>query len=256
MNRKPVFDAVRRLLGRGFTQADVAMLDRALDDAEGGAQTSGGDHRLGALSERFESGGRGAGAVSSGAGDPGGVSYGIWQLSSRTGTAAAFMAGEGAIWAADFAGARPGTPAFSATWQAVARRDGDGFAAAQRAFIARTHYCPAVAAVPREQGLDLDARHPAVRDAVWSVAVQHGGAARILGAAVVAADAACVRADAGYDRALVEAIYAERSAYVLRLASRAGAASAEGRMLAAITRQRYPAERAAALAMFDAPSSP
>lgn len=250
MNRKPVFDAVRLMLGRGFTAADVATLDRALDAAEGGG------HRLGELSEHFESGGRGAGAVSSGAGDPGGVSYGIWQLSSRSGTVAAFMAREGARWAADFAAAQPGTAAFGAAWQAVARREGPAFADAQREFIARSHYRPAIAAVLREHGLDLDARHPAVRDAAWSVSVQHGGAARILGAAVALADAEAGRADPGYDRALVEAIYAERRAYVLRLADRAGAASAEGRLLRSITRNRYPAERAAALAMFDGVPSP
>jgi len=257
MNRKPVFDAVRAMLGRGFTQGEVAELDRALDAAmvpHDEARAPDG-HRLGALSEHFESGGRGAGAVSSGAGDAGGVSYGIWQLSSRAGVAAAFMANEGARWAADFAGARPGTPAFGAAWQAVARRAGDAFADAQRAFIARSHYRPAVAAVLRERGLDLDARHPAVRDAAWSVAVQHGGAARILGAAVAKVDAAPGRADPAYDRALVNAIYAERSAYVLRLADRAGAASAEGRLLRAITRNRYPAERAAALAMFESTAS-
>ena len=36
MNRKPVFDAVRILLGRGFTSAEVAALDDAFDVAEGG----------------------------------------------------------------------------------------------------------------------------------------------------------------------------------------------------------------------------
>ena len=33
MNRKPIFDAVRRLLGRRLTQADVAALDGAIDAA-------------------------------------------------------------------------------------------------------------------------------------------------------------------------------------------------------------------------------
>lgn len=33
MNRKPFFDAVRRLLGRGFTNAEVAALDEVLDSA-------------------------------------------------------------------------------------------------------------------------------------------------------------------------------------------------------------------------------
>lgn len=35
MNRKPIFDAVRKLLDRPFSQADVAVLDGAIDDAEG-----------------------------------------------------------------------------------------------------------------------------------------------------------------------------------------------------------------------------
>jgi GH24 family phage-related lysozyme (muramidase) len=34
MNRKPIFDAVRDLLGRPFTQADVKELDQAIDSAE------------------------------------------------------------------------------------------------------------------------------------------------------------------------------------------------------------------------------
>lgn len=33
MNRKPIFDAVRRLRGRAFSQAEVAILDRAIDAA-------------------------------------------------------------------------------------------------------------------------------------------------------------------------------------------------------------------------------
>lgn len=105
----------------------------------------------------------------------------------------------------------------------------------------------------QRSGLDLDTRHPAVRDATWSVAVQHGGAAGILVTAIAAADAAQARDAAGYDRALVEAIYATRSAYVLRVAARAGLGTAQGRVLQSVTRNRYPAELAAALAMFAEP---
>jgi GH24 family phage-related lysozyme (muramidase) len=36
MNRKPIFDAVRKMLGRAFTDAEVDALDTALDLAEGG----------------------------------------------------------------------------------------------------------------------------------------------------------------------------------------------------------------------------
>ncbi|MFA7603332.1 MAG: hypothetical protein WCY29_10025 [Novosphingobium sp.] len=253
MNRKPIFDAVRVLLGRGFTQAEVELLDRAIDGAIDRAEAPAPAHRLGALSEQFESGGRGPGAVSSGVGDAGGVSYGIWQLSSRAGTVAAFLAAEGGRWQAAFAGLGPGTTAFTAAWKAIAAREPDAFVAAQHAFIERTHYRPAVAAVRQRTGFDLDARHPAVRDATWSVAVQHGGAVTVLAAGVDKADRASARADAGYDRALVAAIYAERGDYVLRVAARVGLGSAQGRVLQAIVRNRYPAERAAALAMFDDP---
>ena len=251
MNKKPIFDVVRTMLGRGFTQAEVDLLDRAIDQAEGVT----GLPRLGGLSERFESGGRGPGAVSSGRGDPGGVSYGIWQLSSRAGTVVAFVAAEGARWLSELADAVPGSPAFSAAWQVIAAREPEAFAEAQHAFIERTHYRPAVAAVRQRTGLDLDSRHCAVRDTAWAVAVQEGGAAGRLAQAVARADAGPGRGDAGYDRALVEAIYEARSAYVLRIAARAGPGSAQGRMLQSIARNRYPAELAAALAMVRSPPS-
>jgi hypothetical protein len=246
LNRRPIFDAVRCLLARSFTQAEVEMLDRAIDRSLG-ADDEVCEHRLGTLSEQFESGGRGPGTVSGGVGDPGGVSYGTYQLSSRTGTAARFMETEGAVWAAEFGRAAPGSAAFSQVWREVAEREPEAFGAAQHAFIERTHYSPVVAAVLEQTGVDLGSRHPAVRDAVWSVAVQHGRAAGILVAAVneVAGQENC----AAFDRALLEAIYAKRSAYVLTVAGRAGAAAA--RTLRSVVKNRYPAELEAALAMLE-----
>lgn len=248
-NRKPVFDVVRQLLGRGFTQAEVDLLDRAIDQALAVADVVSVP-RLGSLSAHFESGGRGAGTVSGGQNDPGGVSYGTYQLSSRTGTVARFMEAEGAIWASAFGKAVPGSAAFSRIWLEVAERETEAFDAAQHAFIERTHYRPAVVAVLKDTGLDLNARHRAVRDATWSVAVQHGGASRILARAVNVADLEGSRDDAQrYDRNLINAIYAQRSSYVLRVAGRANAASA--RLLRSIVSNRYPAELMAALAMLD-----
>ena len=40
MNRKPIFDEVRKLIGRSFTQAEVERLDRACDAAEGSIAAS------------------------------------------------------------------------------------------------------------------------------------------------------------------------------------------------------------------------
>jgi len=249
LNRKPIFDAVRRLLERGFTQAEVELLDRAIDLALG-VIVSKAMRKLGSLSERFESGGRGPGTVSGGQGDPGGVSYGTYQLSSRTGTAARFMQAEGAAWARAFGRAVPGSATFSRVWREVAAREPEAFGAAQHAFIERTHYRPAVSKVLEETGLDLDSRHQALRDATWSVSVQHGGAARILTCAVKEIDTRAAREnDAEYDRLLLESIYAHRSSYVLRVADRASAASA--RTLRSIVGKRYPAELEAALAMLE-----
>ncbi|WP_435202882.1 lysozyme [Qipengyuania sp. 902] len=60
MNRTSVFDAVRRLLGRGFRQSEVDALDRALDEATGMAteNRNGMQHKVSQrgidLIKRFE----------------------------------------------------------------------------------------------------------------------------------------------------------------------------------------------------------
>lgn len=212
-----------------------------------------GTHRIGSISERFESGGRGPGTVSSGRGDPGGVSYGTYQLASRTGTLGRFLEKEGARWAAELAaGGKPGSAGFSAVWKAIALREREAFATAQHSFIARTHYAPAVDKLRAGKAIDLDTRHDAVREAVWSVSVQHRRAADILMRAVDAARAGGGEAGADFDRRLVDAIYDARSAYVLRVANAPGLKPAEAAQLRSIVANRYPAERKAVMALFTA----
>jgi hypothetical protein len=212
-----------------------------------------GTHRIGSISERFESGGRGPGTVSSGAGDPGGVSYGTYQLASRTGTLGRFLEKEGARWAAELAaGGKPGSAGFSAVWKAIALREREAFATAQHSFIARTHYAPAVDKLRAGKAIDLDTRHDAVREAVWSVSVQHRRAADILMRAVDAARLGGREAGADFDRRLVDAIYDARSAYVRRVANAPRLKPAEAAQLRSIVANRYPAERKAVMALFAA----
>jgi hypothetical protein len=64
--------------------------------------------------------------------------------------------------------------------------------------------------------VDLNSRSDAVRNAVWSVAVQHGGAATIVSQAVGDTDRAMARTDARYDQALIDNIYDRRIGYVAR----------------------------------------
>ncbi len=248
VDRAVIFAAVRRLVGRGLTQAEVdtanATIDRAL--AARAAESSAHPHRLGSLSEHYESGGRGAGTVSGGQGDPGGVSYGLYQLASKTGTAKAFVLHEGAPWAAQLSAA-PGTAAFTAAWKAIAASEGAAFGAAQHAFIKRSHYAPAVAAVLAANHFDLNSRPNAVRDAVWSTAVQHASAPGLLKAAVTKADPKAARGTLEHDSATIEAIYLGRTALVSTLAQNASKPAVHQTMLNIIA-NRYPDELAAALA--------
>lgn len=240
LSRQELADAVRPFGPRGKLQPEhIPALD-ALADALGLPRDDTGGDRLGSLSAEFESGGRGPGTVSGGQGDPGGVSYGTYQLASKTGTAAAFVAAEGAAWQ-QLRAAAPGTPAFSSVWKDIAAREPEAFDAAQHAFIERTHYRPVVERVKAKTGVDLDLRTQAVRDATWSAAVQHGGAVDIL------ADAIGKVGPSARDDALLRAIYARRSDYVRAIAGRN--TGAERKTLLSIVDNRYPAELAKALAM-------
>lgn len=221
---------------------------RATTAAPGSVGT--GEHRLGSLSERYETGGRGPGTVSTGANDPGGVSYGVYQLSTKAGTLQKFLSTEGRAWAEELTGT-PGSAGFTARWKDIAARDPQAFRTAQHAFIERTHYDPAVARVRDATGLDLNTRHDAVRDASWSSAVQHAKAAQLLTAAVERTDAAMGRDAPGYDRQLVQNIYAERTSYLRELADNGRYSSGEAQQLRDIAATRYPAELRDALAMID-----
>jgi LysM repeat protein len=181
----------------------------------GGAtvQPAAGDNaQLGALSERYETGGRGPGTVSSGAGDPGGVSYGTYQLAGNLGRPQQFLANEGRAWAAEFGGASPGSASFTATWKAIAAREPERFEAAQHAYIQRTHYDVQVAHVQAATGLDLSGRSAALKDVAWSTSVQHGPETNAIVKAMAKVEAQGVKPSDGqdYDRALINAIYDER----------------------------------------------
>lgn len=178
--------------------------------------------QLGKLSERWESNGAGPQTVSSGKGDPGGVSYGTYQFSSQTtdskgkvrkgGTVKEFLNSvEGKTWQAEFKH-EPGDPEFSKTWKDIAKRDSEAFAKAQYDFTKRTHYDPFEAQVQRESGLDLSNRSNTLRQVLWSTGVQHRGTTADIFAKAIAS----VKASTGKtvseleDKVIIEAVYAER----------------------------------------------
>jgi hypothetical protein len=161
---------------------------------------------LGKLSEKYESGGRGPGTVSSGKGDPGGVSYGTYQLASKVGRADEFVK---RYYPDEFKGLKGGSDEFTKKWKELAKRSPEGLRANEHAFIKETHYDPQVRKLEKELKLDVTKRGAALRDVVWSVAVQHGPNTDVIVAAAkpLLKDA---KLDDVTDEALIRAVYAER----------------------------------------------
>lgn len=163
---------------------------------------------LGVLSAKYETGGRGPGTVSTGAGDPGGVSYGSYQMASKMGVVQQFVAQPGFQWASNFQGLTAGTAPFTAVWKEIAAGQTDAFQKAQHEFIKQSHYDPLASKVLADNNVDVNTRSFAVQNVIWSTAVQHGGATPIVGRAL--ATLACAISDPTYDKQLICAIYAER----------------------------------------------
>jgi LysM repeat protein len=163
---------------------------------------------LGSLSAKYETSGRGPGTVSTGSGDPGGVSYGSYQMATKTGTVARFVSQPNFQWRKIFQDLRPGTAAFTSMWKLIAATEPRAFQRSQHAFIKKTHYDLLVAKILDEDGLDVNSRSRALQNAVWSVAVQHGGASSIVHNAIAANDLDSTLPN--FDEALIKAIYAER----------------------------------------------
>jgi hypothetical protein len=183
---------------------------------DGGTQPAAGpppeapspDESLGKLSEKFETGGRGPGTVSSGQGDKGGVSYGSYQMSSKLGVAGSFVSQPDFPFRDRFAGLMPGTPGFTAVWREIAASAPDQFQATQHGFIKRTHYDPLVGRIMTEDGLDITKRSHTLRDVIWSTAVQHGPKTPIPHKA--RATLKLKPDDPGFDKEFIVAIYGER----------------------------------------------
>lgn len=218
---------------------------------------------IGSLSAQYETSGRGPGTVSTGRGDRGGVSYGSYQLSTTAGRPQDFLANEGATWAAQFAGQQPGTPAFSQTWRDIAAREPDAFQQAQHDYIERTHYDPQAARVETRTtvtaadgtvttpGVDLNQHSRALQNVGWSSAVQHGPESNIVANAVRDVRAAGIQEwDAGFDRAVINAVYDERGRRD-RNGELAHFSSSSAQVQAGVA-ARFAAERADALAALDA----
>ena len=168
---------------------------------------------LGVVSAKEESAGTGVETVSGGMGgkDPGGVSYGKYQLESNKGTMQDFLkSSEGKPFASSFFGLKPGTPEFTAVYKEVAKNKKTEFEQAQQNYIERVKYSP-VEKYAKSLGLDTNNR--AVQEALFSQSVQHGLTGNktiILNAVKIAGVNATIKEQ-------VDALYKARSDYVRTL---------------------------------------
>lgn len=153
---------------------------------------------LGYISEQFESGGLGPGAISNVPDDPGGKSYGIYQLSRLTFYQYVNQA------PFKFEG-QPFTEEFDRDWIATAKNYTEEFRLDQYLFITKKLYLPVVI-LARSLGYATNSRK--IQEALYSIAVQHGGASKIITVAFSAT--AKVKEQ-------VALLYKERLAYVKRL---------------------------------------
>jgi hypothetical protein len=162
---------------------------------------------LGSLSEKYESGGRGPTTVSTGEGDPGGVSYGTYQLASKIGRADQFVK---KYYPKEFEGLKGGSEEFTKKWKELAKADPDGLKKNEHEFIKETHYDPQVAKLTKDLKLDVTKRSAAFRDVVWSTAVQHGPNTDVIMLAAKGLLTDKKKLDDVADEELIKAIYAER----------------------------------------------
>lgn len=162
---------------------------------------------IGSVAAYFESGKAGAGTISSGRGDRGGVSYGTHQLASKTGTLQEYI--KNSKYRDEFAGLTPATPAFDAKWRDIYARDPEGFAQDQEAFIAKSHYLPQVNNLSGI-GLDLNKRSDALKSAAFSVGVQFGPGSKLINKAI---DAKGLDPRAATDEEIIKGIYGFKKDY-------------------------------------------
>lgn len=174
------------------------------------APGAGNDAELGKLSAKYESGGD-PGSVSSGTGDYGGKSYGLWQFASRTGVLDDFLkwlAGKNKDYydrlmhAKQQDGNKPGAN-FDKTWKSIAANDREGFFRLQRDFVKPNYYDAAAASLKDKHGFDINARSFALKEVLFSTAVQHGprGAVSIFSSVNLK----------GNDEDIINGVYNERS---------------------------------------------
>ncbi|MDR3641399.1 MAG: hypothetical protein P4L39_08775 [Humidesulfovibrio sp.] len=225
MNDSMMMDAlstIARLTGQGMPalkKPDLAAIPEQALTRNPSAQD------LGSIAALFESGDKGIAAI--GYDRTGGTSYGKFQISSRAGTMnrfLSFLAEREPAMADRLRRSGPANTGSSqgrmpAEWARIAAESPDKFEKLQTDFIKKDHYQPAREKILEQTGVDIETAKPALREALFSTAVQHGasGAARIFNQAIDkflgktgTHTNALSGAATGFEQALVSEVYNKR----------------------------------------------
>jgi hypothetical protein len=155
-----------KIVGKGFEVSKIKEED--LDPIPTDRET------LGFVAAKFESRGK-IDTISTGKNDPGGKSYGTFQLASKTGTLESFI--KQSKFKDRFEGVKIASAKFDNIWLQLCKEEPKSFAQDQKDFIIRTHYLPA-ARHAHKQGFNM--RNHALQEAIYSMSVQHGQFRRII----------------------------------------------------------------------------
>ncbi len=193
----PVAESARNVGGgavaaalSGRARFDIQNVERIRSSSRSGptkpaehARTTGTGQLPGSISAQFESGAEGIAAI--GYDSTGGTSYGKYQIASAPGTMqdfVKFLKTEAPDLAsrlekagpANTGGKKGGMPT---AWREIAAEQPERFERLQDAFISKSHFEPAMAAVSEKTGLQPTEFSDTMKEALWSTAVQHGPSA-------------------------------------------------------------------------------
>ena len=182
------------------------------------------NYRLGTLSGLYESNHNPAAIGTDNAGGP---SYGMYQIATTPGTMKSYISylsqnqkykdfADALNTAGGDIAARQKSQSFIDTWGELSKNN--DFNDSQYNFIVDTHLNPLINSVQEKDILNLDNRHPVVKDALYSMSVQHRGAPKIVNNALQGIKETYGNNPANInDETILRSLYDSRKNYVLSL---------------------------------------
>jgi hypothetical protein len=205
---KNLFKAIKYAKGYEHTKV-VGNTGKVIWSNYGVINNHNSNISLGSLSAKYESNGK-PGIIGNTSGDYGGKSYGAWQFSANMGSLQNFMKWlsrnntdfyKQLVAAKKLDGGKFGSN-FDKKWRMIARNNNTKFLKLQHGYTKHSYYDNTVAQLKKTYRIDINTRSNALRNVLWSTAVQHGvtGAYNIFKKFNLAAS----------DESIINSIYNER----------------------------------------------